>query len=140
SRIHNLKSGYGGLVDIEFLVQALQLHHGSENLSVRTANTTDAIRRLNGYGHLSNEDADFLLESYRFLRFVEDRLQIVENRPLNALPDDQDALDKLARRLGYDSTDDTRPSDRFLDDYHALTDRVRNLFSNGFRRLGVEVE
>lgn len=128
-RLHNVKSGRGGVVDIEFLGQALQIRHGEHDLQLRTANTLDALHRLAAAGHLTSACERLLRDAYVFLRFVEDRLQIVDNRPLSALPSDPAALDKLTRRLGYGDTD------TFLAEYRARTGEVREAFDHVFADL-----
>ena len=128
-RLHNVKSGHGGVVDIEFLVQALQMRHGEADPNLRSANTVAAIEALSRAGHLSAAQVEPLLATYVFLRFVEDRLQIVDNRPVSALPSDADALGKLTRRLGYDDPD------VFLTEYHGRTEEVRSVFESVFSTL-----
>ncbi|MDZ4783522.1 MAG: bifunctional [glutamate--ammonia ligase]-adenylyl-L-tyrosine phosphorylase/[glutamate--ammonia-ligase] adenylyltransferase [Planctomycetia bacterium] len=96
----NLKRGRGGIVDIEFLVQMLQLRHGSENIAVRTANTLDALRACTEQDILSSEDGSFFAESYRFLRTVEARLRLMHSTSRNDLPTDATELLKLARLVG----------------------------------------
>jgi glutamate-ammonia-ligase adenylyltransferase len=131
-RLHDLKSGYGGLVDIEFLVQMLQLHHGPTDSSLRTTNTREAIRALYEAGHLRGAAASWLLDTYMFLRFVEDRLHIVDNRTLTALPEDDAGMEKLARRLGYVASNGETARERFLLEYHERTRAVRAIFEDVF--------
>ncbi|MBT5536631.1 hypothetical protein HOK31_26445, partial [Candidatus Poribacteria bacterium] len=128
-RLHNVKSGHGGVVDIEFLAQALQIRHGHADLELRSTNTVEAIDVLLVAGHLTTHQADRLRATYVFLRFVEDRLQIVDNRPMSALPSDPVALGKLTRRLGYEE------SETFLTEYHRRTEEVRDIFEDVFTRL-----
>lgn len=135
SRLHNIKAGVGGLVDIEFLVQSLQLHYGAQDPSLRSANTVEALRRLHGAGHLSAVEVSWLNDMYWFLRFVENRLQIVDNRPLNALPEEPEALEKLARRLGYLAESGATARERFLNEYHERTRTTRELYEQVFDRL-----
>lgn len=137
SRIHNIKSGYGGLVDIEFLVQTLQLRGGTDDPTLRQQNTCEAIHALSRNGALSAAEASWLLDTYLFLRFVEDRLQIVDNRPLSALPEDEDELEKLARRLDYAPVTGESARERFLNEYHQRTRTTRELFEEAYGRLGV---
>ena len=63
----NIKRGPGGIVDIEFLVQLLQLKYGPDNPELRQSNTLVALDALTKAGHLSSDDSKFLTESYRFL-------------------------------------------------------------------------
>ena len=125
----NVKSGYGGLVDIEFAVQTLQLVHGSESPSVRIQNTLLAIDRLHEIGVLTGVQRDGLTEAYQFLRRVENALRIVHDRALDALPRNRAELGQLARRLGYTGDTDKPAADVFLQDYGKWTEMTRALFN-----------
>ena len=124
----DVKSGYGGLIDIEFVAQTLQLIHGTTHPRVRTQNTIEAIRRLYEIDVLTVEQRDQLSFAYEFLRNVENSLRIVHDRPLNALPDTEAALEQLAKRLGYEDGA-RRASDSFLRDYQWCTETTRTLFN-----------
>jgi [glutamine synthetase] adenylyltransferase / [glutamine synthetase]-adenylyl-L-tyrosine phosphorylase len=97
----NLKRGRGGLVDIEFLVQMLQLKHGGRRSEVRQPNTLDALTALQAAGHLGDDDARFFQESYRFLRTIESRLRLMNTTARDDLPDEPAELVKLARMTGH---------------------------------------
>ena len=125
----NVKSGYGGLVDIEFVVQTLQLVHGGKNASVRVQNTLLAIDRLSKIGVLTKAQRDALLEAYQFLRRVENALRIVHDRALDALPRNRTELGQLARRLGYTGSNDNPAAEAFLQDYGQWTETTRSLFN-----------
>ena len=125
----NVKSGYGGLVDIEFVVQILQLVYGGESPSVRVQNTPFAIDRLHKIGVLTEAQRDGLSEAYLFLRRVENALRIVHDRALDALPTNRTELGQLARRLGYTGSDDTPAAEAFLQDYGKWTETTRSLFN-----------
>jgi glutamate-ammonia-ligase adenylyltransferase len=127
SRTQNVKAGYGGLVDIEFAVQILQLIHGTDSLQVRVQHTVGAITQLHEIAALTNDQKAQLLEAYEFLRRVENSLRIVHDRPLDALPNKAAELEKLARRLGY-VDQNGEVSSRFLKDYQDCTQRTRALF------------
>lgn len=127
SRTRDVKAGYGGLVDIEFAVQIIQLIHGTDSRQVRVQHTVEAIKQLHEIDALTNEQKTQLLEAYGFLRRVENSLRIVHDRPLDALPDKAAELEKLARRLGY-VDQNGEVSNRFLKDYHECTERTRKLF------------
>ena len=99
----DLKRGFGGVVDVEFLVQLFQLKYGRERPALRTPNTWDALDALMTASLLSEEDHATLRTGYDFLLRVQSRLRIVHNRSLDAVPGDARAVEKLARRLGYDS-------------------------------------
>ena len=125
----NVKSGYGGLVDIEFAVQTLQLVHGGEAPSVRVQNTRLAIDRLHKIGVLTEEQRDGLTEAYQFLRRVENALRIVHDRALDALPRNRAELGQLARRLGYTGDNAEPAAEAFLQDYGKWTETTRALFN-----------
>ena len=125
----NVKSGYGGLVDIEFAVQTLQLIHGTDTTSVRVPNTLLAIDRLHAIGVLTEAQCKGLSEAYQFLRRVENALRIVHDRALDALPTNRAELTQLARRLGYTETEDTPIVEAFLQDYGKWTEKTRALFN-----------
>jgi glutamate-ammonia-ligase adenylyltransferase len=97
----NIKRGPGGIVDIEFLVQLLQLKYGRDNPDLRQPNTLAALEALFKAGHLSSDDFKFLTESYRFLRTIEGRLRLMNTTSRDDLPDEPIELSKLARRLGF---------------------------------------
>ena len=125
----NVKSGYGGLVDIEFVVQTLQLVHGGGDTSVRVQNTPLAIERLHKIGVLTEAQRDGLAEAYQFLRRVENALRIVHDRALDALPKNRAELGQLARRLGYTGDNDKPAAEAFLQDYGKWTETTRALFN-----------
>ncbi|HVX14835.1 MAG TPA: bifunctional [glutamate--ammonia ligase]-adenylyl-L-tyrosine phosphorylase/[glutamate--ammonia-ligase] adenylyltransferase [Pirellulales bacterium] len=102
---NNIKRGPGGIVDIEFLVQMLQLKHGRDNPAIRSPNTLAALQQLHQHGYLSNADYEYFSTSYRFLRTVESRLRLMQ-APTRVLPDDPIELAKLAHALGYGDGDE----------------------------------
>jgi glutamate-ammonia-ligase adenylyltransferase len=122
----NLKTGHGGLVDVEFATQYLQLVHGTRSSAVRAPNTLQALAALGAEGLLSRSDAELLTEAYIFLRRVENRLRLLHGFSLAHLPTSGRPLALLARRLGYLGSD---PGSRFLADYRAYTDRVREVYA-----------
>lgn len=97
----NLKRGPGGIVDIEFLVQMLQLRHGRELPAIRQPNTIDALAALRSVGLLSQEDYEYFTTSYQVLRSIQGRLRLMNVSALNDLPGNPSELGKLARLLKY---------------------------------------
>ncbi|MFL5400587.1 MAG: bifunctional [glutamate--ammonia ligase]-adenylyl-L-tyrosine phosphorylase/[glutamate--ammonia-ligase] adenylyltransferase [Myxococcales bacterium] len=122
---YNSKLGRGGLVDVEFAVQYLQLVHGERHPEIRAAATPEALVALRRAGLLSPSDEEPLARGYRFLRRLESRLRIVRDRPIDSLPTFGRELFLLARRLGY--TGD-RPGEDLLADYSRHTTEVRAAF------------
>jgi glutamate-ammonia-ligase adenylyltransferase len=98
-----VKLGPGGLRDVEFAVQLLQLVHGRADDSVRSGTTLVALEQLAAGGYVGREDARHLAEAYRWLRTVEHRLQLHRLRRTHLLPaaDDEVGLRRLARAVGY---------------------------------------
>jgi glutamate-ammonia-ligase adenylyltransferase len=96
-----LKRGKGGIRDIEFAVQLLQLVHGRSDPALRAPSTLAALRALTEGGYVAGDDAASLEAAYRFLRTVEHRLQLQENEQVHTLPAGQPARERLARILGY---------------------------------------
>jgi glutamate-ammonia-ligase adenylyltransferase len=96
-----LKLGPGGLRDVEFAVQLLQLVHGRTDDSLRSPNTLEALDALAAGGYVGRQDAAQLGDAYRFLRTVEHRLQLQRLRRTHLLPAEPAALRWLARALGY---------------------------------------
>jgi glutamate-ammonia-ligase adenylyltransferase len=128
----HVKLGSGGIVDIEFLVQYLQIRHGRTRPGLRTPNTLEALRTLATEGLLPAAEATVLEESYRFLRRVENRLRIVADLSVNTLPAAPAKLEKLAKRMGYRPTDERAAREQFLEDYTAHTARVRAIYNRVF--------
>jgi glutamate-ammonia-ligase adenylyltransferase len=95
-----LKLGPGGLRDVEFAVQLLQLVHGRSDRAIRSGNTLDALCALAAAGYVGREDAGQLDAAYRFLRLLEHRLQLQRLRRTHLLPTDERELRWLARAAG----------------------------------------
>jgi glutamate-ammonia-ligase adenylyltransferase len=118
----DLKRGPGGIVDVEFVVQLMQLHHAAGRPDLQLPNTRDALSALHDAGLLTDDDHAALRAGHDFLRLAENRLRGVTNRASDELPDDPAGLAKLARRLGYDL------AERFLSDLGDHTKKVRAAF------------
>jgi len=124
---YNIKTGRGGMVDVEFIVQFLQLRHGFEHVEIRNCNTLlalDAMRRLD---LVTEGDYQALAEGYRFLRRLENRLRIIHDYSMNDLGGPVKYLNKLARRLGYDSML-KNPGEALMADYERVTGAVRAVY------------
>ncbi len=139
-----VKTGRGGIRDVEFVVQFLQLLHGGRYPEVRHANTLIALERLEEVGCLDAEERGLLEETYRFLRKVEHRLQTMFDRQTHQMPVDPEELRTLAIRMGYAPATPWEgragPAQRFLADYRAraeLNRRILNhLLHDAFREDG----
>src|SRR5690606_3465122 len=95
-----LKLGPGGLRDVEFAVQLLQLVHGRADEALRSPNTLDALAALSRGGYVGRDDAAALASAYRFLRRVEHLVQLHRLRRTHLVPDDEGDLRRLGRALG----------------------------------------
>ncbi len=124
----DLKRGFGGLVDVEFLVQLFQLKYGGRIAALRRPNTWEALDALRDADLLSSQENAALREGYGFLLRVQSRLRIVHNRSLDELPQAPDEVEKLARRLGYDVTAEDTAGGHFLAELDRHTRQVRELF------------
>ncbi|MCL4217419.1 MAG: hypothetical protein KJ052_10515, partial [Candidatus Hydrogenedentes bacterium] len=116
-----VKLGRGGIRDIEFTIQVLQLLNGGRFEELRTTNTLEAIEAL-GLRHLLRPlDAATLSSNYVFLRQVEHRLQIENSQQVHALPKKAEALETFARRMGYAS------AASFMSEYRDRTEANRTI-------------
>ena len=98
---HNVKLGRGGIREIEFFAQTQQLIFGGRDPSLRLRGTCETIRALSATGHVTPTAADELIEAYGFLRRVEHRLQMVDDRQTHSLPADETGVAAIATFLGY---------------------------------------
>ncbi len=131
----DVKLGPGGIRDLEFVVQALQLLHGGRIPQVRHPSTQGGLAALAGAGVMPADEAEGLLESYRFLRRTENHLQMVDERQVHQLPPAGPALVALARSLGNGG--DTPVAD-FEGDLERHRSRVRVAFESLLHRGGGE--
>ncbi|MCX7926029.1 MAG: hypothetical protein N2554_09495 [Fimbriimonadales bacterium] len=97
----NIKNGWGGIRDIEFPTQALQLLLGGKHPRLRTPNTLDALQRLKNARVLAPDEADALRHAYCFLRTVEHRLQLQYGHQTHTLPSAPRERERFARHMGY---------------------------------------
>ena len=126
----NVKTGRGGIRDIEFVIQFLQLLNGGLLPSVRTGNTLIAIDRLEQAGCLMHQERSRLDENYRFLRNVEHRLQVMFDLQTHEIPANESEQEKLARRLGYAADSSRSAREAFLADHHARTELNRKVLDH----------
>ncbi len=97
----HIKLGRGGIREIEFVVQALQLLHGARHPFLQQANTLKTLAHLPSAGVLSSRDAEILAAAYRLFRQVEHRLQMPEEMQTHILPVDERAMEDLAHLTGH---------------------------------------
>ncbi len=124
---YDMKLGRGGMLDVEFLVQYLQLRHGGRDRHLRVRGTLPALDSLRAGGYLEVEPHRLLHGGYEFLRRLKGRIRIVHDRadvalPRPDLPGGAEALATLARRMGYREADAGR---RLEADFLRIREAVR---------------
>ena len=124
-----IKLGPGGLRDIEFTVQLLQLVHGRLDHSVRVRDTLSAIDALANAGYIARHDAALFAKHYRFLRLLEHRIQLSQLRRTHLMPTSDHALRSLAR-----SVELTWNSDKLTSEWETVKLEVRSLHQKVFYR------
>lgn len=131
-----LKLGRGGLRDVEFTVQLLQLVHGRVDPELRSASTMDALAALGAGGYVGRADAAELTTSYEFLRVVEHRLQLRRLRRTHLFPDESqtEQLRWLARASGIQPTGGRAQGHILHAEYRRHAQRIRTLHEKLFYR------
>jgi glutamate-ammonia-ligase adenylyltransferase len=125
---YNVKLGYGGLLDIEFAAQWLQMSFGAER-EVRTTNTIDALERLHKQGHIGSDRYGVLHQAYVFLRRLEQRMRVAHGGGAAPIMDARGpALRQLARRMGIHGSADASERDVLIQRYRATTHEVRRAY------------
>lgn len=119
-----LKLGKGGLRDVEFTVQLLQLVHGRTDRSLRVRETVEGLRRLRDGSYVSRADAEKLDRDYRTLRVLEHRVQLRRLRRTHLLPTGPDDLRALARAMGLPGVSGAEDLERL---WHSTRREVRSL-------------
>jgi glutamate-ammonia-ligase adenylyltransferase len=135
-RDRELKLGRGGLRDVEFAVQLLQLVHGRSDESLRLRSTVDTLAALGEGGYVGRADAAELGDSYRFLRLIEHRLQLQKLRRTHMFPEasDTDELRRLARAAGVRPERGKAEGDVLAAEFHRHLRRIRTLHEKLFYR------
>jgi len=129
-----LKLGPGGIRDVEFTVQLLQLVHGRADRTLRETGTIPTLAALATNGYVDDEDAAELGRTYWALRRVEHALQLANERRTHTVPDDAAAQDRLARSLGYRGRADASAGAQMMADLARAQARVRELHARIFYR------
>jgi glutamate-ammonia-ligase adenylyltransferase len=125
---YNIKTGRGGIVDVEFITQYLQLKFGRGYPELRTTNTIVALKEIGVLGLLPDNNAEALLSGFTFLRRLENRLRIIHDYSANDLAGSKSYMNKLARRLGYDPAL-KNPGAALISDYEETTGRIRDCYT-----------
>lgn len=130
----NVKLGVGGIRDVEFTVQCLQLENGHRLPELQTGSTLTALERLGTARLLAPADCERLQSAYYFLRTVEHRLQMMHARQLHSLPGNRGERRKLALRMGFADGHATA-EEQFERAYTRHTENVRQVFDRLFGLL-----
>jgi glutamate-ammonia-ligase adenylyltransferase len=124
----NVKLGIGGIREIEFVGQILELRQATSDERPELRNTLGALQALAGRRLLSGPEHDALRGAYLFLRNVENKLQMVADAQTHSLPKSEDELRLCARRLGYRADAGADPAAALMRDYGAHTEAVHRIF------------
>lgn len=125
----DLKTGHGGIRDIEFVIQFLQLLQGGNRPNLRERNTLKALAKLADAGCINQDERTALETGYRFLRKAEHRLQFMFDLQTHRIPRSPQELDKLAIRLGFLTGESVRPGEQFLTDLNSIAKRNRGMLN-----------
>lgn len=129
-----IKLGVGGLRDVEFTVQLLQLVHAKADESLRCRDTTSAIAALSGQGYIGRSDAQELDRAYRYLRVLEHRIQLVQMRRTHLMPVAETALRALAKSSAGPMSAGRPSAEALLENWQRTKRRVRELHESIFYR------
>jgi glutamate-ammonia-ligase adenylyltransferase len=127
-RDRQLKLGAGGLRDVEFAVQLLQLVHGRADETLRSPTTLSALTALIDGGYVGRRDGAAMEEAYVFLRTLEHRIQLYRLRRSHIVPDDMEDLRRIGRSMGFRSN----PADSLVKEWQAHRRIVRRLHEKLF--------
>ena len=127
----DVKTGRGGIRDIEYTVQFLQLANGGDLSALRLRGTLPALLALERAGCLTDQEYRLLDQSYRFLRKTEHRLQMLFDLQVHRLPEDAGGLERLARRMGLGGLEDgTNAADAFMVQFRSCTGPTRAILDH----------
>jgi glutamate-ammonia-ligase adenylyltransferase len=129
----NVKLGRGGIREIEFIAQALQLAHGGRDDWLRVSHTLISLGRLADRGFISEQERTELSEAYYFLRTLEHRLQMEHGLQTHTIPEAAESRELLARRMGFAGTD---AGDAFLKALRFQAGNVRRAYDRLFGKVG----
>jgi glutamate-ammonia-ligase adenylyltransferase len=124
----HLKLGPGGLADVEWVVQLLQLRHAFATASLRTTRTLGALDAAVAAGLLAAPDGEILAGAWRLAARIRDAIMLVRGRPSDVLPTKQPGLSAVARLIGYEPGE----SSALLEDYRRTARRARAVMERVF--------
>jgi glutamate-ammonia-ligase adenylyltransferase len=125
---HDIKTGRGGIREIEFFAQTQQLIWGGRMRELQVGPTCEALRRLASAGRIDTGTAEELIDDYRFLRRLEHRLQMVDDAQTHALPPDRAGITQIGVFLGYPNLD------AFVADLHGHLTSVERHYAELFEQ------
>ena len=128
----NVKLGVGGIRDIEFIIQFLQLHHGRVNSNLRHFNTLTTIQRLFAHRIITKTEHRILTREYVFLRELEHFLQIGNELPIRQLPKELISLNILGRKMGFSSSATQSAGEKLVARYKDSIKKTRRIFQYFF--------
>ena len=135
---HNVKTGFGGIRDIEFTIQFLQLLNGHTSQRLQTHNTLDAIGQLEAAGCLTMQEYQILHKNYCWLRTLEHRLQIMFDLQTHTIPENREEQARVAIRMGYEGATPDESLKKFEQDWQQIRELNRgilhHLLSDAFGR------
>lgn len=135
---HDIKTGFGGIRDIETVAQFLQLLHAGRDTSLRPRDTLSALRALASGGVVNTVEAADLRDAYRFMRLLEHRVQVWEGRHTHLLPSDPQALAHVGACMGYQATRRIDQARAMVNELTRHTTRTRTLLKRLFSGLFME--
>ena len=128
----DFKFGRGGICDLEFLVQMLQVKHGRNEIGVRVPGIADAVEALGRAGAITDQERCALMAAHMFHRRVENHLQMIEEWTSREVSRESPLLGRLARSLGYREGSTAEAHKAFLLDWERHARQVRNLVERRF--------
>ncbi len=114
------------MVDVEFVTQYLQLLHAGKIELLRSQNTVNLLETMVIVGVLPQQDAELLINGYKFLRRLENRLRLLYDQSINDLSAQNKGFRRAARSLGY-SGRGAQPEQKFIEEYRYITGNIRRL-------------
>ncbi|NVM03855.1 MAG: bifunctional [glutamate--ammonia ligase]-adenylyl-L-tyrosine phosphorylase/[glutamate--ammonia-ligase] adenylyltransferase, partial [Candidatus Helarchaeota archaeon] len=131
----DFKLGYGGIVDIEFIIQILQLKYGGKFRELRIPNTLKALNVLENKGILDKANAGSILSAYKFLRRIENRLRIMHDTSLHSFNVTEEEIESLALRMKYVKEKGKKAGEALLGEYKGHTENIRKIYKRIFKKL-----
>jgi len=133
---NNIKAGFGGLLDIEFIAQMLQLMYGCRDEKFQQPNTHDALHAFKVAGIIKDRDFNSLHKGYLFFRHLENLVRIYENSDTSKIPSSEELRSKIAGFYGYGNSD----PEELMAEYNNIRRAVRAAFNRIFERMCNETD